>query len=151
MNDTAVTRIHWSFWVIGVVALLFNVGGIINFFMQTNPDTVAEMRDSFRLIVEGRPGWATGAFAIAVFGGALGSLLLLLRKSVAYYLLIASLLGVIVQTIPFLRMIGSPLVFDPLEVIMAFVVSLAFAAFLVWYSKHVERKGWVSQGANTRL
>ena len=70
MNDTAVTRIHWSFWVIGVVALLFNVGGIINFFMQTNPDTVAEMRDSFRLIVEGRPGWATGAFAIAVFGGA---------------------------------------------------------------------------------
>ena len=53
-------------------------------------------RESEHAIIEGRPTWATGGFAIAVFGGALGCLLLLLRKSAAYYLFIASLLGVVV-------------------------------------------------------
>lgn len=54
------------------------------------------MHESYRAIIEGRPAWATGAFAIAVLGGALGCLLLLLRKSAAYYLFIASLLDAIV-------------------------------------------------------
>ncbi len=85
--------------MIGAVALIWNVMGVINFFAQMNPDMLAAYRESERAIIEGRPAWATGAFAIAVFGGALGCLLLLLRKSAACYLFIASLLGVIVTMI----------------------------------------------------
>ena len=99
MKDETVGGVHWSFWAIGAVALIWNVMGVINFFVQMNPDLLAEYRESERAIVEGRPAWATGAFAIAVFGGALGCLLLLLRKSAAYYVFIASLLGVIVTNI----------------------------------------------------
>jgi len=99
MNDETVGGVHWSFWAIGAVALIWNVMGVINFFVQMNADALASFPESHRAIVEGRPAWATGAFAIAVFGGALGCLLLLLRKSAAYYLFIASLLGVIVQLI----------------------------------------------------
>ncbi|MCH7569152.1 MAG: hypothetical protein IH919_01085, partial [Deltaproteobacteria bacterium] len=94
MNDETVGGVRWSFWAIGAVALIWNVMGVINFFVQMNADTLAAMPESHRAIVEGRPAWATGGFAIAVFGGALGCLLLLLRKSAAYYLFIASLLGV---------------------------------------------------------
>src|SRR6266508_4881505 len=100
MNDETVGGVHWSFWAIGVVALIWNVMGVINFFVQMNPAALASYPESHRAIIEGRPAWATGAFAIAVFGGALGCLVLLLRKSAAYYLFIASLLGVIVQLIP---------------------------------------------------
>lgn len=99
MNDETVGGAHWSFWTIGAVALIWNVMGVINFFVQMNADALAAMPESHRAIVEGRPAWATGGFAIAVFGGAFGCLLLLLRKSAAYYLFIASLLGVIVQLI----------------------------------------------------
>ncbi len=70
MNDKTVGCVHWSFWLIGAVALIWNVVGVINFFMQMNPDVLAAYRESERAIVEGRPAWATGAFAIAVFGGA---------------------------------------------------------------------------------
>ena len=94
MNDKTVGDVHWSYWLIGVVALLFNAGGTINFFAQMNADAVAQMPEEFRAIIEGRPIWATGAFAIAVFGGAIGSVLLLMKKSAAYYLFIASLAGV---------------------------------------------------------
>ena len=81
MNDETAGRVHWSFWAIGAVALVWNVMGVINFFAQMNADALASFPESHRAIVVGRPAWATGAFAIAVFGGALGCLLLLLRKS----------------------------------------------------------------------
>jgi hypothetical protein len=74
--------------------------------------------ESHRAIIEARPAWATGAFAIAVFGGALGCLLLLLKKSAAYYLFIASLLGVIVQLIPTLGILGSTIDFSPPDIVM---------------------------------
>ena len=143
MNDKALVGVHWSFWAIGAIALLFSAGGVMNFFSQMNAESVAQMPEGFRAIIEGRPVWATGAFAIAVFGGALGSVLLLLKKSAAFYLFIASLLGVIVQIIPFLGMIGSTVEFDPVEIAAATAVSVVFAAFLVWYAKRAESKGWI--------
>jgi hypothetical protein len=75
MNDKTVGGIHWSFWIISVVTLIFNVMGVINYFVQMNPDMLASFPESYRPIIEGRPAWATAAFAIAVFGGSLGCLL----------------------------------------------------------------------------
>jgi len=144
MNDKAVEGVHWSFWVIGVIALIWNVMGGINFVMQTNADALAAYSEAERAIVEGRPVWATGAFAIAVFGGALGSLLLLLRKSAASYVFIASLLGVIVTHIHTLDVAtGSTVDFGPTE-ILAILMTLVVAVFLIWYAKRVESKGWIS-------
>ncbi len=143
MNDKTVGGVHWSFWVIGAVTLIWNIMGAINFFVQMNVDMVAAMPETHRAIIEVRPAWATGAFAIAVFGGALGCLLLLLRKSAAYYLFIASLLGVIVAMTPHLDMIGST-INDPFEVVMMILMPLVVAAFLIWYSKQAESKGWIS-------
>ena len=144
MNDETVGRVHWSFWAIGAVTLIWNVMGVINFFAQMNADALASFPESHRAIIEGRPAWATGAFAIAVFGGALGCLLLLLRKPAAYYLFIASLLGVIVQLIHTLGIARSTIGFSPFEISMIILMPLVVAAFLIWYSKWAERKGWIS-------
>ena len=139
MNDETVGGVHWSFWAIGAVTLIYNVVGVINFVTQMNADTVAAMPELYRAIIEGRPAWATGAFAVAVFGGALGCLLLLLRKSAAYYLFIASLLGAIVTMIHTLGMAGSDI-----GSMVGNLVQLAVTAFLIWYSKQAESKGWIS-------
>ena len=130
--------VHRSFWAIGAVALIWNAMGVINFFMQMNPDALADYPEAARSLVEGRPGWATGAFAIAVFGGALGCLLLLFRKAAAYYVFIASLLGVIVTNIHTFGMAGST------EILVGSLMSLMVAAFLIWYTKHAESRGWIS-------
>ncbi len=144
MNDETVGSVHWSFWIIIVVTLIFNVMGVINYFVQMNADSLASFPESYRPIIEGRPAWATAAFAIAVFGGALGCLLLLLRKSAAYYLFIASLLGVIVTMTYTLGMAGSTIDFSPFEISMIILMPLVVAAFLIWYSKWAESKGWIS-------
>ena len=141
MNDKAVTRVHWSFWLISAIALVWNVLGSVNFFMQTNPDMLDAYRESERAIIQGRPAWATGAFAIAVIVGALGGLLLLLRKSAATYMFIASLAGVIVTMV---HTLGVDYDFSLVEILVMVLMPFVVAALLVWYSKHAEGRGWIS-------
>lgn len=144
MNDVTDGGVDWSFWTIGAVALIWNVMGVINFFGQMNAGMLSAMSESQRALIEGRPAWATGAFAIAVFGGTLGCILLLLRKSAAYYLFVASLLGVIVQLIPYVSMANLTIDYGPFEISMIIVMPLVVAAFLIEYSMKVKSKGWIS-------
>ncbi len=144
MNDRNMGGVHWSFWVIGAVALIWNVMGVINFFVQMNAHALPSFPEAHRAIIEGRPAWATGGFAIAVFGGALGCLLLLLRKSAAYFLFIASLLGVIVTMTHTLGIASSATDFSAFELLMMILMPLVVAVFLIWYSKQAETKGWIS-------
>lgn len=141
MNNETVRGVHRSFWIIGAVALIWNVMGIINFFAQMNPEVLAAYRESERALVEGRPAWATGAFAIAVFGGALGCVLLLLRKSAAYYVFIASLLGVIVTMI---HAFGTGIDFGLGEILGIILMPIIVAGFLIWYAKRAKSMGWIN-------
>jgi len=141
MDNKNISGIHWGFWAIGTVTLIYNIAGTINFFTQMDPDTVAAMPELYRTIIESRPAWATGAFVVAVFGGAIGCLLLLLRKSAAYYVFIASLLGAIVTMIHTLVITGSD--FGPAGAIIGNLVQLVVTAFLIWYSKRAESNGWI--------
>ncbi len=144
MNDKNVNSVHWSFWLIGAFMLIWNVMGCINFFVQMNPDMLASYRESERAIIEGRPVWATGAFAIAVFGGAIGCLLLLFRQSTAYYFFITSLLGVIVAMV---HTLGACIAFGIGEIVGIILMPLVVAVFLIWYAKLAESKGWISKNA----
>ena len=142
MNDQVASRVHWSFWLIGAVALLWNAAGAANYLVQVmNPEAIDSYREAERALIDGRPAWATGAFAIAVFGGSIGCLLLLLRKSAAFYVFVASLLGVIVTMIHALGVVGWR--FD-LGALMPPLMSFVVAAILVWYAKHAEGKRWIS-------
>ena len=143
MNDETAGAVHWSFWLIGAVALIWNVMGCINFFMQMDADVLASFSESARALVEDRPGWATAAFAISQFGGAIGSILLLLRRSAAYPAFIASLLGVVVIAIRTLGMAASTIDLAPGEIVGYILMPLGVAVFLIWYSMHAERKGWI--------
>ncbi|WP_324754114.1 hypothetical protein [Roseovarius sp. Pro17] len=141
MNGDKTTSVHWSFWVIAGLGLIWYAMGCVNFFMQMSPDMLASYPESHRVIVEGRPVWATAGFALAVFGGALGSLLLLLRKSAAFYVFIAALVGVIVQLIHSLKSGADLSAFDMLSIIL---MPVAAAAFFIWYSRYSASKGWIN-------
>ncbi len=141
MNNKKQNGIHWSFWIISAFALLWNVTGIINFFAQMNPDMLTAYLESERAIIESRPAWATAGFAIAVFSGALGSLLLLFKKSVAYYLFVLSLLGVIVTMT---HALGVGINFGLEEILGIILMPIVLSAFLIWYTKTAEGNGWIS-------
>jgi hypothetical protein len=140
MGDETVNGVRWPFWTISVVALIWNVMGAINFFVQLNPEVRAAYRESEQAIIEGRPGWATAAFALAVLGGTVGCVLLLLRKSLASYVFIASMVGVVVTMI---HTLGATVELGIGEIIGIVLMPLVVAAFLIWYAKRAENKGWI--------
>jgi len=144
MSDASTTGVHWSFWVITALALVWNVLGGVNFFMQMDADIVSVLPETHRAIIMGRPVWATAGFAVIVFGGALGCLLLLLRKSAAYYVFIVSLLGGVVTMIHTINIARTTIDFSVSEIVVMILMPLLMAAFLVWYAKWAERQDWIS-------
>ena len=139
MNEKACVSVHWSFWAIGVVGLIFNLIGCMNYISQMNAENVASMPEVYRVIVESRPVWGTATFAIAVFGGSLGCILLLLRKSLAVYVFILALIGAVVAQIPYIGMADFPT-----AAWIGWLSQLAVIGFLIWYSKRTESRGWIS-------
>ncbi|MGI9205716.1 MAG: hypothetical protein ACR2Q3_16995 [Woeseiaceae bacterium] len=140
MDDEKGVKVHWSFWFVGVVTLIWNLLGAVNFIVQLNPESITAYRETERAIIEGRPIWATIGFGLAVFGGVLGSLFLLLRKSVSYFFFLGSLVGVIVAQIHSLSL---GLDFGSGEVLGIVVMPIVLAGFLVWYSKRSHTKRWI--------
>lgn len=135
------TRPHWSFWVISGLMLFWNAAGCVNFVVQMFPDMVANYPESERAIIEGRPVWATSGFALAVFGGALGCILLLLRKSAAMTLFILSLIGVVITMA---HALSSGISYSVGEIVGIIIMPIAVAMFLIWYAKFSRRKGWIT-------
>ena len=135
MNDETKNGVHWSYWAIGAFALIWNALGCVNYIMQMNPDIVATFPETHQAIINGRPAWATGGFAIGVFGGALGGLLLLLRKPAALYAFIASLVGVLVTMIHTVRVANSVIPFSLMETFVMIVLPAIVAGLLVWYTR----------------
>ena len=89
------------FTVLAVAALLWNLLGCTAFLadLRLTPDDLARLPEAEQALYRARPVWALLATGVAVIGGTLGSLGLVLRRRWATGLLIASLLGVLAQDV----------------------------------------------------
>jgi hypothetical protein len=133
-----------SFWIISVIALLWNLMGVNQYIQQAyNTDSFRAMYTAEQLeLMDATPAWSTAAFAIAVFSATFGCLSLLLRKKWAYSLFLVSFIAIIIQNIDgFMRYKVSD--FDLFALSMTIMVPL-FALFLIWYSKKAITKNWIS-------
>jgi len=134
-----------SFWIIGIIALIWNLMGVFAYITQVNmtPEIIAALPEAEQALYENVPAWVMGVFAIAVFGGSLGCILLLLRKKIATPVFIISLIGIIAQMVYNFGMSKAAEVYGPVGMVMPAMVVL-IAIFLVWYSKQATAKGWLS-------
>jgi hypothetical protein len=141
MNGQDTGGTHWSFWVICTLLLIWNLLGCINFLVQINPEMVSSYRETEQAMIAARPSWATVTFAVSVFGGALGCILLILKLPVSFYFFLVSMLGVLGTMI---HTLGTGIDFGPGEVLGIILMPLLVAVFLIWYSKYAVRKGWLN-------
>ena len=143
MNST-IKPATW-FWIVSAIALVWNLMGVMAYLAQVtmSPEAMAALPENQRLLYQSTPSWATGAFAIAVWGGTLGCILLLLRKKLASLLLIVSLLGVLVQLYHSFFISNSFEVFGPGGMIMPGMV-VVFGIFLIWFSRKAASNQWLN-------
>ena len=88
--------------------------------------------------------WAVAFWAIGVFGGVIGCLLLLLKKRLAVPVLLASLIGAIVCNLGGLFLLGGLAVMRETGGLSLTVFPVIFAAFLAYYARAMSRKGVLS-------
>ncbi|WP_368566259.1 hypothetical protein [Pseudoxanthomonas sp. UTMC 1351] len=133
-----------SFWVIAIVALLWNLLGVAMFLMQVtaSPEIVAAMPAKQRQVYEATPAWLNIAFAIAVFGGVLGALGLLLKKRWAVTFFLISLLALLAQIVG--AYAATP-VWEAYGLAgLAMPVLLVVIALLLWvYARKATIRGWL--------
>ena len=131
-----------SFWVIGIVALIWNLMGVFAYLQQAymTAEDLSALPIEEQALYENIPAWVTAAFALAVFGGALGCVLLLLRKKLATLVFIISFVSILAQMTYNLFMSKAMEVYGPGGMIMPVMV-IVIGAYLIWYSKKMEAQG----------
>lgn len=118
------------FRVAAWLGLAWNLIGVAAFFSQQSTDPLS-LPDAQRVFYEETPMWATIAFAVAVACGTLGCVALVLRKSLARPLLVASLVAIVVQLVHSLGIGNGLAVFGPQGLILP-TLTLGAAIALVW-------------------
>lgn len=131
-----------DFWIIGIAALIWNLMGVYFYLQQAymTDEDLAALPQEQQAIYANIPSWVTAAFAIAVFGGTLACILLLLRKKLATTIFTVSLLGIIAQNSHTFFMSDSMENIGIVSLILSAMVIL-IGIFLLWYSKKKETAG----------
>lgn len=130
-----------TFWIIAVLGLIWNAMGCLNYVTQTDPDMIGDLPEAYQLVIASRPAIVTGFFVVAVFGGVLGCLLMLIRRAVARPILLMSLIGVVVTLVHAIWVaVGTQ---GWVGVATGTSMSLVIAAFLVWYTHREHGRQWL--------
>ncbi|MCK0157888.1 hypothetical protein MWU65_11895 [Cellulophaga sp. F20128] len=145
MTQISTNKIPVWFWILSIVALLWNIMGVMAYLADAYmpQEVLTALPATQQELYAARPPWVTAAFAIAVFAGVLGCILLLLRKKLAKTVFLVSLLGVLAQNIyaffmsNTLEVMGNQALYFPILVILV-------AIALVIFAQTALKKGWLS-------
>jgi len=145
MSDLLDGKPILSFWIIGGAALVWNLIGFVFYLndVTRSPEAFAALSEAQQGFIESTPVWATAAFAIAVNAGVLGGLFLLLRKSWAVPMFIASLAGIVAQDIHAFILSNRLEVWGTSAVYLPSLI-LVIGAALLMYARQAKAKGWLS-------
>lgn len=143
MNDHT-TKLPITFWIIGGVALIWNLLGIFNFLGQTfmSAETLAKLPEDQQAMYEAVPIWVTVAFGLAVLSGTIASAGLLLKKGWAVPLFFISFVAILIQMTYNVLLSNAKEVLGPTFVALPLLI-LGIAVFFYYYAKGCRAKGWI--------
>lgn len=140
-------KLHVPLWfyLLALIGLLWNIMGLMAFMVQVTitPDMLAHMVPAQRDLYLSTPVWLDIVFAIAVFSGLLASLLLLLKKAVAYVVFRLSLIAVLVQFAYVLGVQQAASIVGSSAFIMPAIV-ISVSVFFIFLCRFSLTKHWLS-------
>ncbi|GAA6184823.1 MULTISPECIES: hypothetical protein [Alteromonadaceae] len=132
------------FWIVVGVLLAWNLLGVMAFIQQVtlSPEQINLMPPAEQRLHLEQPFWVLLAFAFAVFGGTLGCVTLLLKKSFARVIFWMSFVGVLAQMGHSFFISNALDVYGPGAAVMPIMI-LIVSVFLIWFSGKAIVKGWI--------
>lgn len=124
-----------------IASLLFMLVGCVGYLMDVTM-APADVPLDRRALMEARPMWQIAAYAIAVWVGLGGTILLLMRNKLAEPLLLVSLIAAVFTFLPYAVVPG---VRDNLSTSdwVAAVIVLALTWTVFWFARHSRQRGWL--------
>ena len=135
------TSVPGWFWAAAGLALLFEALGCAMYLIQVTTDPASLPIDQ-RAMWNATPPWMVGAYAVAVWVGLIGAVLLLMRRKLAGPVLLVSLVAVLIQfggvlLVPELRQVTPEDAYTlPIAIIIA-----CYGIFML--SRLADRRGWL--------
>lgn len=144
MSEIQQTKPGTLFWSIAIIALLWNLSGLFAFFgdVLMTEEALAALTDAQRELYESTPVWLKFFYGIAVFGGTLGCVLLLMKKALSIQVFIISLIAIIVQMSYSFFMTNATEVYGMVSIIMPIIV-IGIGIFLVWFASYAKKQHWI--------
>lgn len=146
MTDVLNGKPPTSFWVIGIVFLLWNLLGLFGYYTQVTmtPEVMAaNFTEAQQAWMQSEPTWATSAYATAVTAGVIGAGLLLMRKALAMPLFVLSFIAVLVQDFNAFILSDWHGVWGNSALYLPSIV-IVMCIFEIWYSISSKAKGRLS-------
>lgn len=142
-QSTNTATVPLWFWIVSILGLAWNIFGVVQFLGSlsvTSDGLVASgLTAEQAAVMLGYPTWMTIAFAVGVFGGLAGCVLLLWRKRLAVPVFLVSFIGYVILYIGDI----TEGVFVAIGTSQIAILSLvvAIAAGLLWVSHYFATKG----------
>ncbi|MFT6335944.1 MAG: hypothetical protein ACJATI_002699 [Halioglobus sp.] len=142
--STNQTNVSVTYWLVGVIALLWNLAGVANFVFQVffTDSMVALMSEEQKELIMSNPTWMTLVFGIATILGLVGSVGLLMRKKWTVPAFLVSLIAIIIQMGYSCFGTNALEVMEQSPIFPAMLV--IFSVVLWWYSKRSDARGFLS-------
>ena len=144
MSNVIGARAPGWFRLLSLVGLLWNAFGVYMYLKSVGMfgDPLAGLDAAHQALARSVPAWVTGAFAVAVFAGLLGSLCMVAGKRLARPLLLLSVLAVIVQCGWVILASNARAVEGPMALVMPGIITL-IAILLAWLATRGVARNWL--------
>ena len=144
MNCEQRTLVPVWYWVIPVMALLWNMMGCAAFLMEVfaQEAMMESMSEAQKDWARAIPSWIYFVYALAVTTGVAGSIGLFMQKAWSVPLFAFCVVAVIVQMGYTILIAGGLQVMGPSGLVMPVLV-IVFASALLWFSWFAKGKSWL--------
>ena len=143
MATTGQARAPAHLWIVGILALLWNCFGCYDYLLTNlkNKTYLSQFTPDQLAYFDSLPSWLTGFWAVGVWGGLAGSILLLMRSRHSVWAFAVSCFGAVVGL--GYQMFGTQMpasMKQGMGAVFPWVI-IIITIFLLWYAWSMEKKG----------
>ena len=146
MSDAINGKPPVSFWIVAGVALAWNLIGLFMYYsgVGATPEQLKAVYTPEQFAaIEATPLWVTSAFAIATTTGVIASIVLLLRKALAFLLFVVSFVALLIQDLYLFLLSDSVAIFGSSLLVIQGSVFVG-GVIWIWYANLARNRGWIA-------